>query len=94
LRAGAGPLGGRLSWLHVRAVVPLAAFSLAPPAVVIFVVYLVVGLLSGARDMLNQLAVQAGTPADGLAEAFSWLPTLMWGGYGLRHPHRRAIQVR
>ncbi|WP_143590450.1 MFS transporter [Thermoactinospora rubra] len=41
------------------------------------------GLLQGPRDALQATLLAGHTPAEHRTEAFSWLNTFMWTGYGL-----------
>lgn len=43
----------------------------------------VTGLLQGPRDALQATLLADHAPADQRTEAFAWLSTFMWGGYGL-----------
>lgn len=45
--------------------------------------YLLIGLAGGARDVLGQWAISHTARQQQRAEAFAWLTTAMWGGYGL-----------
>ena len=45
--------------------------------------YLLLGLAGGARDVVGQLAIGGAAKAAQRAEAFAWLTTAMWGGYGI-----------
>ncbi|EKF20099.1 MFS transporter [Nitratireductor pacificus] len=45
--------------------------------------YLAAGLFGGARDTLGQLAVGLGAQPGHRTEAFGWLASFMWAGYGL-----------
>ena len=49
----------------------------------LLVLYVGVGLLSGARDALGQFAIGISARPEDRTEAFGWLSGFMWAGYGL-----------
>jgi hypothetical protein len=76
-----GAVGPRLAMLHLGTLGPLAILAADTATGVLAAAYLTAGLLGGARDALNGLALGAAVPAASKAEAFGWLATFMWGGY-------------
>jgi MFS family permease len=81
--------GGRLvhlAALHaVTAGLVLAGLAgwLAGGVVVLAAAFLLLGVASGARDTVTQLALGEAAPPDRRTETFGWLNTFMWTGYGL-----------
>lgn len=49
----------------------------------LLLLYLGAGVFSGARDALGQLAVGLSARPEDRTEAFGWLTSFMWAGYGL-----------
>jgi hypothetical protein len=76
-----GSVGPRLAALHLGTLGPLAILAADGASGLLAAAYLMAGLLGGARDALNGLALGAAVPAASKAEAFGWLATFMWGGY-------------
>lgn len=72
--------------LHLAAAIILFTAGPATALVVIGGLYLAAGLVSGGRDALNQFVIADYTPARYRTEAFAWLNTFMWMGYGLGPP--------
>jgi hypothetical protein len=50
---------------------------------VLAIVYALAGLVSGGRDVLNQIVIAANAVRAYRSEAFALLGTFMWLGYGL-----------
>jgi MFS family permease len=76
-----GSVGPRLAALHLGTLGPLAILAADGATGLLAAAYLTAGLLGGARDALNGLALGAAVPGASKAEAFGWLATFMWGGY-------------
>jgi MFS family permease len=76
-----GNVGLRLAGLHLGTLAPLAILAADGGTGLLAAAYLTAGLLGGARDALNGLALGAAVSNASKAEAFGWLATFMWGGY-------------
>ncbi|MEV5508532.1 hypothetical protein [Streptomyces orinoci] len=42
-----------------------------------------VGLVGGPRDTLHQVVLGKAAPEEHRTEAFAWMSTFMWAGYGV-----------
>jgi MFS family permease len=69
--------------LHMAAAIVLFTAGPVTALAVICGLYLAAGLVSGGRDALNQIVIADYTPAVYRTEAFAWLTTFMWMGYGV-----------
>ncbi|MEH6415872.1 MFS transporter [Pseudomonas sp. CGJS7] len=87
LALGVRPLPGGLRMqlvaLHVATAALMLAAAAMPWMLAVAPLFLGAGLIGGARDTLNQLALSRYAPAAQRTEAFAWLATFMWGGYGI-----------
>ena len=81
-RAWPGETRAQLVTLHLAGALVLVAAALTPTVAAVTGLYLVAGVASGGRDTLNQLVLGQGTAAVHRTEAFAWLGTFMWAGYG------------
>lgn len=83
VRSWRGSLRDHLIVLHLATAGATAAMAGLQQAALLIIAYLCAGILGGARDAIGQLAV-GRTAAEGYrTEAFSWLTSFMWAGYGL-----------
>lgn len=73
----------QLGLLYAVTMVLLGATSLASGLTVTGALVLAVGLVSGARDTLQQLVLGNATPVRHRTEAFAWMSTFMWVGNGI-----------
>jgi predicted MFS family arabinose efflux permease len=69
--------------LHTGAVLVLLVASWPVTIPVLGILYAVAGLVSGGRDVLNQIVIAATAVQDYRTEAFALLGTFMWLGYGV-----------
>jgi MFS family permease len=74
---------GQLTALHLLTAIVLTMTGAVTALLVIGLFYLAAGLASGARDALNQTVLGDATATAYRTEAFAWLTTFMWIGYGI-----------
>ncbi|MEV6909747.1 MFS transporter [Amycolatopsis sp. NPDC051071] len=68
---------------HAASAVLLVATGIAPGLVLAGAALLAVGLVSGPRDTLHQIALGEVAPPRQRTEAFAWMSTFMWVGNGI-----------
>ena len=73
----------QLIWLHIGTAAIVATMGLVPGLAFLLLLYSAAGLTSGMRDALGQHAVGGLAPAGAGTEAFGWMTSFMWAGYGL-----------
>ena len=73
----------QLIWLHIGTAATVATMGLVPGLALLLLLYSAAGLTSGMRDALGQHAVGGLAPTGAGTEAFGWLTSFMWAGYGL-----------
>ncbi|HEV7305699.1 MFS transporter [Ensifer sp.] len=82
-RAGGAKVNRDLVALHlVTAVLFVAMIGVTVPFGLL-ALYMAAGFFSGARDAIGQLAVGLSASPELRTEAFGWLTSFMWAGYGL-----------
>lgn len=82
-RSWPGPARVQLTLLHgIGAVVLVSAGSLTAVALVA-ALYAVYGLVNGPVETLQQVLLGDSTPEGQRIEAFSWLFSVMWAGFGV-----------
>ncbi|HEX2130699.1 MAG TPA: MFS transporter [Actinophytocola sp.] len=86
-RAWPGTARTQLVVLHLGAAVALAAGSLAGAAgfglVLVGLVFAAVGLCTGPVETLQQVLIGEHSPDDQRIEAFAWVFSTMWVGFGV-----------
>ncbi|MEU4392719.1 MFS transporter [Kribbella sp. NPDC023855] len=73
----------QLTVLHAVTAVVLVAVGAISALPLIGVFFLAAGLVGGVRDTVNQVVLTETAPAAYRTEAFAWLSTCMWLGFGL-----------
>lgn len=89
-----GRLRGQLVVLHLGTAAVFAMISLVTGLLLVVLFFLAAGLAGGARDTLNQLLLTETAPAVYRTEAFSWLGTFMWTGFGIGTAVAGQLQSR
>ncbi len=74
---------GQLVLLSLAEAVCMAACALAPGFVALGAAITVAGLLSAPRDTLQPALLAELVPPGSRTEAFAWLNSMMWAGYGV-----------
>ena len=86
-RTWPGTARAQLVVLHLGAAVALAAGSLVWPAglglVLVGLVFAAVGLLTGPVETLQQLLIGEHSAPEQRIEAFAWVFSVMWAGFGV-----------
>jgi MFS transporter len=73
----------QLATLHLGGAAVLAAAGLTGAAVAVLVAYTAYGLVNGPVETLQQLLVGDLTPDGQRIEAFAWVFSVMWAGFGI-----------
>lgn len=82
-RRWAGAARRQLTVLHAVTAVVLVGAGAISAVLLIGLFYVAAGLVGGVRDTVNQVVLTETAPAVYRTEAFAWLSTLMWLGFGL-----------
>lgn len=82
-RSVPGSLRSQLVVLHLASAVLLVSTGLAVAVPLLVLGYVAAGLAGGVRDTVNQLLLTEVAPPAYRTEAFAWLGTFMWAGFGL-----------
>jgi MFS family permease len=93
-RPAPGQLRRQLVVLHLVSAVLLASTGLVAAVPLLVLGYLAAGLAGGARDTVNQLLLTGTAPPAYRTEAFAWLGTFMWAGFGLGTATAGQLQDR
>lgn len=87
----------QLVTMHAVAVVLFAATATAAGTsttpVLLVGCYLAVGVTSGARDALSQVALNDAAPPRYRVESFAWLSAFMWSGFAVGSAIAGHVQV-
>jgi MFS family permease len=73
----------QLTTLHLGGAAVLAAAGLTGTALVVLFAYTAYGLVNGPVETLQQLLVGDLTPDGQRIEAFAWVFSVMWAGFGI-----------
>ena len=73
----------KLVVLHGCGAVVLASAGLVEVAVLVAIGYAVYGLVNGPVETLQQVLVGESTPEGQRIEAFAWVFSVMWAGFGI-----------
>lgn len=82
-RTWAGSIRGQFLVLHLATAGVLISMSTSFAFWGLVALCFFAGLFSGARDALGQIAVSMTSQPAHRTEAFGWLTSFMWAGYGL-----------
>ncbi|MEU3265718.1 MFS transporter [Streptomyces bacillaris] len=73
----------QLTALYAASAAALAATATAPALPFLAAAFALTGLVSGARDTLEQTLLGDASPNHQRTETFAWLTTFMWAGFAL-----------
>ncbi|MFI9723612.1 MFS transporter [Streptomyces sp. NPDC052396] len=73
----------QLALYHAASAVLLVAVGQVSALALAGVLLLLVGLVGGPRDTLHQVVLGKAAPEEHRTEAFAWMSTFMWAGYGV-----------
>jgi predicted MFS family arabinose efflux permease len=83
-----------LTVMHAATAVVLVAVGAISALPLIGLFYLAAGLVGGVRDTVNQVVLTQSAPEVYRTEAFAWLTTFMWLGFGLGTTVAGQVQTR
>jgi MFS family permease len=78
-----GAPGRQLAVTHLAAAAVLAGAGWAPSLLVLGVLLVAVGAVSGPQDTLLQVVLGEAAPERFRTEAYAWMGAAMWAGYAL-----------
>jgi MFS family permease len=82
-RARRGAPGPQLALSHLAVATVLAAAWWAPSLLVLGLLLVAAGAVSGPQDTLAQVVLGEAAPERFRAEAYAWMGAAMWAGYAL-----------